>query len=291
MSTVMDANALSLDDLLAYAEAFRGTFPRSEQGRWFAAYLWGLLEAPGRKSIEAIARALPEAAAPPGSSPSQSLQHFLTRSPWDEAELLRRMRARIEALGEPGSVWIVHDAVFRKRGRHSVGVHRQFMRSLGTKVNCQTGVMVSQVGPAGFIPLAIRLYLPRAWLDAANERQLREVPPDCRRPLGKDQIGLALLDELLNEGSKPGAVVTAAGYSTAPEIVEELRTRGLNVVAYDSSVRAAERGGEWLNYALGLDHFEGRSWRGWHHHAAAVLAAHAFLARERPYRVPNFGEC
>jgi SRSO17 transposase len=32
---------------------------------------------------------------------------------------------------------------------------------------------------------------------------------------------------------------------------------------------------------LGLDHFEGRSWRGWHHHVTLVLLAYAFLASVR----------
>lgn len=32
-----------------------------------------------------------------------------------------------------------------------------------------------------------------------------------------------------------------------------------------------------LKDELGLDHFEGRSWRGWHHHVVLVLLAYAFL--------------
>lgn len=36
-----------------------------------------------------------------------------------------------------------------------------------------------------------------------------------------------------------------------------------------------------LKDALGLDHFEGRSWRGWHHHVTLVSAAHAFVTLER----------
>ena len=32
---------------------------------------------------------------------------------------------------------------------------------------------------------------------------------------------------------------------------------------------------------LGLDHFEGRSWRGWHHHVTLVMLAHAFLRLEQ----------
>jgi SRSO17 transposase len=36
-----------------------------------------------------------------------------------------------------------------------------------------------------------------------------------------------------------------------------------------------------LKGALGLDHFEGRGWVGWHHHVTLVLVAHGFLTLER----------
>ncbi len=42
-----------------------------------------------------------------------------------------------------------------------------------------------------------------------------------------------------------------------------------------------EQGYQQLKEELGLDHFEGRSWRGFHHHAAMVLLAYGFLALER----------
>ncbi|MGT2525786.1 IS701 family transposase [Streptomyces nojiriensis] len=36
-----------------------------------------------------------------------------------------------------------------------------------------------------------------------------------------------------------------------------------------------------LKHGLGLDHFEGRSWPGWHHHVTLVTAAQAFLTEQR----------
>jgi SRSO17 transposase len=36
-----------------------------------------------------------------------------------------------------------------------------------------------------------------------------------------------------------------------------------------------------LKGELGLDHYEGRSWAGWHHHTALVTVAHGFLTLER----------
>ena len=35
-----------------------------------------------------------------------------------------------------------------------------------------------------------------------------------------------------------------------------------------------------LKEELGLDHYEGRSWQGWHHHVTLVMLAHAFLTLE-----------
>jgi SRSO17 transposase len=37
-----------------------------------------------------------------------------------------------------------------------------------------------------------------------------------------------------------------------------------------------------LKEELGLDHFEGRSWRGVHHHALLTMISFGFLQHERP---------
>jgi SRSO17 transposase len=42
-----------------------------------------------------------------------------------------------------------------------------------------------------------------------------------------------------------------------------------------------EQGHQQMKEELGLDHFEGRSWRGFHHHAAMVILAYGFLLLEQ----------
>jgi SRSO17 transposase len=44
-----------------------------------------------------------------------------------------------------------------------------------------------------------------------------------------------------------------------------------------------------LKDELGLDHFEGRSWTGWHHHVTLVSMAYAFLVLERARAKKNLG--
>jgi len=67
----------------------------------------------------------------------------------------------------------------------------------------------------------------------------------------------------------------------------------------DTSCRAAvrlwksrwpvEQGYQQLKEELGLDHFEGRSWRGFHHHAAMTFLAYGFLLLEKLAAPPARG--
>ena len=43
-----------------------------------------------------------------------------------------------------------------------------------------------------------------------------------------------------------------------------------------------------LKEELGLDHYEGRNWQGWHHHVTLVMMAHAFLTLETLRSKKNF---
>jgi SRSO17 transposase len=48
-----------------------------------------------------------------------------------------------------------------------------------------------------------------------------------------------------------------------------------------------ERDYQDLKQELGLDHYEGRGWRGFHHHATLCIAAYGFLVRERSLFPPE----
>jgi hypothetical protein len=48
-----------------------------------------------------------------------------------------------------------------------------------------------------------------------------------------------------------------------------------------------ERDYQELKQELGLGHYEGRGWRGFHHHATLCIAAYAFLIAERARLFPS----
>ena len=59
------------------------------------------------------------------------------------------------------------------------------------------------------------------------------------------------------------------------------QTKRLRAVRLWKSRWPVEQGYQQMKEELGLDHFEGRSWRGFHHHACLVMLAYGFLALEQ----------
>jgi SRSO17 transposase len=58
-------------------------------------------------------------------------------------------------------------------------------------------------------------------------------------------------------------------------------TRRIKAVRLWRSRWPVEQGYQPMKEELGLDHHEGRSWRGFHHHACLVMLAYGFLALEQ----------
>jgi SRSO17 transposase len=82
-----------------------------------------------------------------------------------------------------------------------------------------------------------------------------------------------------------------------PEGEKEPTKRWLSTLGPDTSLRAlvrsaklrwrVERDYQDLKGELGLDHYEGRTWRGFHHHATLCALAHGFLALQRALFPPK----
>ena len=72
------------------------------------------------------------------------------------------------------------------------------------------------------------------------------------------------------------AEATKYWLSTVPEGVELAEMVALAKIRW-----RIERDFQELKDELGLDHYEGRGWRGFHHHGVLCMAAYCFLAAER----------
>jgi len=136
----------------------------------------GLLMPIERKSVEPLAAVTAPAQV---AAKHQSLLHFVGNAPWSDAAMLAKVGElvlpAIERSG-PIEAWIIDDTGFPKKGRHSLGVTRQYCGQLGKQDNCQVAVSLSLANHDASLPIACRLYLPEDWAKDRGRRHKAKVP-------------------------------------------------------------------------------------------------------------------
>ena len=195
----------------AYVEALSSAVGHADRVAPLKAYCTGLILPGERKSVEPMA-----ARVEPGrvQAAHQSLHHFVAKADWSDAAVLAVVRAQvlpiIEAQG-PIRAWIVDDTGFPKKGRHSIGVARQYCGQLGKQDNCQIAVSLSVANNEASLPIGYRLYLPEAWANDPDRRTKAGVPEDVTFRT-KPEIALGEIEAALAAGVPRGVVLADAGY-------------------------------------------------------------------------------
>jgi SRSO17 transposase len=170
------------NQLVKFHERFAPLFGKEQAQDHAYDYVKGLMICPERKSIEPIALLV-------GRGDVSGLQKFVNSAPWQYDDVQAELQAAFDddlvpsANGSPaGVVGVIDESAFAKKGVHSAGVARQHNGRLGKEDNCQVGVFLIGVTPAGAALLDHRLYLPKPWCeDTPEARQRREkahVPED-----------------------------------------------------------------------------------------------------------------
>src|SRR5216683_505170 len=390
---------------LSYVEGLASVIGHADRVNPLRDYCTGLMLPCERKSVEPMA-----AVTAPGRTAAQhqSLLHFVGQASWSDEKVLAKVcemvLPAVERAG-PLEAWIIDDTGFPKKGKHSVGVARQYCGQLGKQDNCQAAVSLSIANRGASLPVRYRLYLPQEWAGDAARRDKAHVPEEIVFKT-KPEIALEQLRWACAAGLPRGVVLLDAGYGNHTSLRTEIGALGLAYVAGILSsttvwapgtqplppkrwsghgrrptrmrhgkhkplsvkalafdlpkrawrtigwregtagrlssrfarvrVRAARgrrlRGEEWLliewpkgekeptkywlstlpaditferlvdlaklrwrierdyqelKQELGLGHFEGRGWRGFHHHATLCIAAYGFLISERETIPPS----
>ncbi len=125
-----------------------------------------------------------------------------------------------------GLYWIIDDTGFPKKGKHSVGVARQYCGQLGKQDNCQVAVSLSVATEDASLPVSYRLYLPREWSDDPARRRKAGVPEEIEFST-KPEIATGQLREARQSGAPDGIVLADAGYGDDTSFREAVSELGL----------------------------------------------------------------
>ena len=213
----------------AYLDSLARAAKHADRSEPLRNYCRGLLLPLQRKSVEPMAARL----APDNVRRThQSLHHLVADSPWQDRTLLAAVRRHVlpaMTKNAPVTAWIVDDTGFPKKGKHSVGVARQYCGQLGKQENCQVAVSLSVSNGKASLPIAYRLYLPQGW--AAETARRRKVGiPDSVRFQTKPQMALDQIRQALEDEVEPGVVLAGAAYGNDSKFREQLDPLGLEYV-------------------------------------------------------------
>jgi SRSO17 transposase len=220
----------SRERFAAYVEALVEVIGHADRAEPLRDYCLGLLMPGERKSVEPIAAMTAPARV---SAKHQSLLHFVANAPWSDERVLAKVRELVLPVIESSGrieAWIIDDTGFPKKGRHSVGVARQYCGQLGKQDNCQIAVSLSLAHHEASLPISWRLYLPQDWI-TDPERRAKASIPERTRFLTKPQIALEQIRAAIEADLPRGVVLMDAGYGTDTWLREEIGALGLAYVA------------------------------------------------------------
>ena len=129
----------------------------------------------------------------------------------------------------PVVAWIVDDTGFPKKGKHSVGVTRQYCGQVGEQENCRVAVSLSVTTWSASLPISYRLYLPKDWAEDTARRQKAEVPAEIEFQT-KPEIALEQIRQAVATEVDRGIVLADAAYGMNTEFREGLTELQLEYV-------------------------------------------------------------
>jgi len=179
-------------------------------------YLKGKFLEKGRGNMTSYAEFVPE-------TNNQKLQNFISDSPWDEKPVIEQIQADVvKLIGDKtnGSIHI-DESGFKKDGRDSVGVKRQYLGRLGKIENCQMGVFLGYTNGNRRTIIDERLYLPEDWANDPIRRKKCGVPDDIVFKT-KGQLGLEMLLEAQNRKVPFAWVGMDCFYGEQPWLLDEI---------------------------------------------------------------------
>jgi SRSO17 transposase len=176
-----------MERLVDFAVPFVERLVRPEQREHAQTYLQGLLSDLQRKNAEAIAYRHDEE--------RQGLQTFIGTAPWEHQPLLEELARQVgRELGEPDGILVFDPSAFAKKGKHSVGVARQWCGRLGKAENCQVGVFLGYVSRKEHALVDMRLYLPEEWTKDRARCKAAGVPRKEMRFRTRHELALEMLE-------------------------------------------------------------------------------------------------
>jgi len=203
-----------------FCRKFDGCIKDPRTRKHLRTYVNGQLSDLPRKSVEPMALE--------AGTPVRTLQEFLSIHRWDHEAAARRLRELVQKKhGNPNAIGVIDETSFKKKGKKTAGVQRQWCGSTGKVDNCVVSVHLGFVSGDFHTLVDGDLFLPEeTWSQNRERREEAGIPEEVvYRP--KWRIALDLLRRTLSEGVEMKWVTADEAYGRATEFRDEVEDLGL----------------------------------------------------------------
>jgi SRSO17 transposase len=170
-------------------KSFFVDLPRSETRNNAAPFVQGLLSDLPRKNVESIAYRF--------GQDRYNIQRFIGEAQWDHQVILNRIAENAAKLfGDDDGILVFDPSAFKKDGKQSAGVARQWLGRFGKVDNGQVGTFKAYVTRKEHVLCLAKLFIPQEWNDDPARCERAHIPEEeYRKHKTRHQHFLEMLDE------------------------------------------------------------------------------------------------
>jgi SRSO17 transposase len=166
----------------------------------------------------------------------QSLQHFMTHSPWSVRSVYRQIQAEIARTPAlvRGGVLILDETADEKAGRHNAGASRQYNGRLGKVDVGRVDTVLGYCQPAARLWTLVdaEVFLPEEWFGPERAEERRELGvPSERKFQTKPELGWEMIERARANGLPFEPVCCDGVYGRKQELRAALEARQIGYAA------------------------------------------------------------
>lgn len=162
----------------------------------------------------------------------QSINHFVNNDLWSYRALMDQVALASSELfwqcNQPTAL-LIDEVGFRKKGKMSACVSRQYLGCIGKTDNGQIAVAAGLSQSEYYTPIDMRLFMPKEWESDTIRRQKCNIP-EQEKHFSKPEIAKKIIEDALVKGIKFDYINFDALYGSAIFLLEYLLDKQLDFI-------------------------------------------------------------
>lgn len=162
----------------------------------------------------------------------QNINHFINSDHWSSRDLMDQVAQQASdmfAQENPPVALLIDEVGFRKKGKMSACVGRQYLGCIGKTDNGQVAVSAGLSQGRHFVPIDMRLFMPKAW-EEDSIRRIRCNIPKSERHVSKPYMAQSMIEHAIDHGIKFDYVNFDALYGNATFLLEYLQDKNIDYI-------------------------------------------------------------